>query len=79
MDQETLTSRTVRVEYRMSGESAPFPEPDAIVVAPVTFNTLNKWALGIAGTLAVGILCEYLGQGAPIVAVPCLNAPPGLS
>lgn len=39
---EAQTGRTVRVEYRMPGESAPFPEPDAIVVAPATFNTLNK-------------------------------------
>lgn len=70
---EAQTSRAVRVEYRKPGESDPFPEPDAIVVAPATFNTLNKWALGIADTLAVGILCEYLGQGVPIVAVPCLK------
>lgn len=67
------TNRAVRVEYRMPGEGDPFPEPDAIVVAPATFNTLNKWALGIADTLAVGILCEYMGRGVPIVAVPCLK------
>lgn len=70
---EAQTGRAVRIAYRMPGESAPFPEPDAIVVAPATFNTLNKWALGIADTLAVGILCEYLGSGLPIVAVPCLK------
>jgi phosphopantothenoylcysteine synthetase/decarboxylase len=57
----------------MPGESDPFPEPDAIVVAPATFNTLNKWALGIADTLAVGILCECLGRGVPIVAAPYLK------
>lgn len=70
---QTLTGYPVRVEYRMPGESDPLPEPDAIVVAPATFNTLNKWALGIADTLAVGVLCEYLGRGVPIIAIPCLK------
>jgi hypothetical protein len=70
---EAQTGSAVRVEYRMPGESDPFPEPNAIVVAPATFNTLNKWALGIADTLAVGILCEHMGRGVPIVAVPCLK------
>lgn len=68
-----MTSRTVRVDYRSPDESGPFAEPDATVVAPATFNTLNKWALGIADTLAMGILCEYLGRGVPIVAIPCLK------
>ena len=36
----------------------------------LTFNTLNKWALGITDTLAVGLLCEYTGLKIPIVAVP---------
>jgi len=31
---------------------------------------LNKWALGITDTLAVGLLCEYTGLKKPIVAVP---------
>jgi phosphopantothenoylcysteine decarboxylase len=72
-DLEAQTGHAVRVEYRMPDESDPFPEPDAIVVAPATFNTLNKWALGIADTLAVGVLCEHLGRGVPTVAVPCLK------
>jgi phosphopantothenoylcysteine decarboxylase len=73
LDVEAQTGHPVRAEYRMPGESAPFPDADAIVVAPATFNTLNKWALGIADTLAVGTLCEYLGRGVPIVVAPCLK------
>ncbi len=73
LDLEAQTGYPVRVEYRMPGESQPFPDPDAIVVAPATFNTINKWALGVADTLAVGTLCEYLGRGVPIVAAPCLK------
>lgn len=70
---EAQTGHPVRAEYRMPDESSPFPDPDAIVVVPATFNTINKWALGIADTVAVGILCEYLGRGIPIVAAPCLK------
>jgi len=43
------------------------------MVMPATFNTINKWALGIADTLAVSILCEALGRNTPIVAVPYLK------
>jgi flavoprotein len=32
-------------------------------VAPVAFNTVNKWAIGISDTLALGILCEAYGMG----------------
>lgn len=73
VDLEAQTGHPVRAEYRMPDESAPLPDPDAIVVAPATFNTINKWALGIADTIAVGILCEYLGRGIPIAAVPCVK------
>ena len=36
-------------------------------------NTINKWAAGITDTLATGILCEAMGYGVPIVAVPYLK------
>jgi phosphopantothenoylcysteine synthetase/decarboxylase len=40
------------------------------VVAPATFNTINRWVAGITNTVAVGTLCEFLGLDGPIVAVP---------
>ena len=49
------------------------PSPDALVVAPATFNTINKWAAGISDTLALGLLNEAIGLGLPIVAVPTAN------
>jgi hypothetical protein len=49
-----------------------------MVVFPATFNTLNKWALGISDTLAVGLLSEYTGLKRPIVAVPCFMTGGGL-
>jgi phosphopantothenoylcysteine synthetase/decarboxylase len=69
---EKLTGHLVRCEYRHPEEPDTFPKADAIVVAPATFNTINKWASGITNTLALGILCEHMGLGTPIVTVPCV-------
>ncbi|MBT2411163.1 flavoprotein [Streptomyces sp. ISL-12] len=70
---ETLTGRPVRARSRRPGEPRPFPAPDAVIVAPATFNTLNKWAAGIADTLALGTLCEAYGLGVPIGVLPCVG------
>jgi phosphopantothenoylcysteine synthetase/decarboxylase len=50
------------------------PPADAVVVAPATFNTINKWALGISDNVVVGMLCELVGFSVPILAVPQLKA-----
>jgi hypothetical protein len=75
---ERLTGYPVRSEYKRPDEPDVLPRADAIVVFPATFNTINKWALGISDTLAVGILCEYTGLQMPIVAVPCFRTGGGL-
>lgn len=67
---ESMTGRPVRSEFKHPEEPDIFPPAHAIVVLPATFNTLNKWALGITDTLAVGLLCEYTGLKVPIVAFP---------
>lgn len=69
---ERLTGHPVRSEYRHPAEMDNIPKAAAIVVAPTTFNTINKWAQGITDTFALGILCEYMGLGLPIIAMPCL-------
>lgn len=46
---------------------------DALVVCPLTFNTANKWAMGISDTTWLGILNEALADGTPTVAVPMVN------
>lgn len=71
---EALTGYPVRSAWRVPGEPRPLPPADAIAVAPATFNTINKWAQGIADTLALGILCEAHGFGTPTAALPYLNA-----
>ncbi|MFF9275845.1 flavoprotein [Streptomyces griseosporeus] len=69
---EALTGRPIRSAWRRPGDPRPFPPPDAVVVAPATFNTLNKWAQGLADTLAVATLCEASGLGVPVAALPCV-------
>lgn len=72
---EQMTGYPVRSDYRHPEEvSDIFPEPDSIIVFPATFNTINKWALGIADTLALSVLCAHLGMGTPIVVIPCVPA-----
>ncbi|MFF9219169.1 flavoprotein [Streptomyces viridosporus] len=69
---EAQTGRPIRSAWRTPGEPRPFPAPDAVVVAPATFNTLNKWAAGIADTLALATLSEAAGLGVPIAVLPCV-------
>jgi phosphopantothenoylcysteine synthetase/decarboxylase len=69
---ETLTGRPVRSAWRSPADPRPFPPPDAVVVAPATFNTVNKWAAGIADTLALGTLSEACGLDVPIAVLPCV-------
>jgi hypothetical protein len=69
-----LTSRAVRVYPRRPDEQDPLPPADAVLAAPLTFNTINKWAAGISDTLALGLLNELLVDGPPIVAAPCVKS-----
>lgn len=70
---QVLTGHPVRYEYKFPGEPDVWPAPDAILVAPATFNTLNQWALGLTDRLIVGIAAEAIGKGIPLAAVPCVN------
>jgi hypothetical protein len=70
---EAQTGRPIRSAWRTPGDPRPFPPPDAVVVAPATFNTINKWAAGTADTLALGTLCEAYGLGVPTVVLPCVG------
>jgi phosphopantothenoylcysteine synthetase/decarboxylase len=70
---EELTGHPVRSEYKEPGTPDVLPPPDAIAVAPATFNTINKWAAGISDTLALGLLTEAIGKRLPLVALPYTN------
>lgn len=70
---ESETGRPVRSRYRRPGEPRSDPA-DAIVVAPATFNTINKLADGISDTYALGLLAEAIGLKIPVVIVPFINS-----
>jgi Flavoprotein len=67
---ERLTGEPVRSEYRMPGTGASVPAADVVLACPLTFNSVNKFAHGHADNFAIGLLCEMVGYGVPVVAVP---------
>lgn len=70
---ERATGYQVRSRWRRPDEPSSVPDGDAVVVAPATFNTLNKWIAGIADTVASATVSEYLGRSVPMVVAPCVN------
>ncbi|MET9951818.1 flavoprotein [Streptomyces sp. NPDC006339] len=68
-----LTGHPVRWDYRLPGQPPLWPQPDAVVVAPATFNTVNQWALGITDKWLVGVVAEGMGKGIPMAMMPCVN------
>ena len=67
---QQLTGEPVRSEYRMPGVGTSVPPADAVLACPLTFNSVNKFAHGHADNFAVGLLCEMVGYGVPVVVVP---------
>jgi phosphopantothenoylcysteine synthetase/decarboxylase len=65
-----VSGHVVRSEFKQPDEQDVLPPPAAVIVAPATFNTINKWSAGISDTVALGLLNEAVGLGIPIVAVP---------
>lgn len=69
---EKQTGRPVRSRYRKPGEPKS-PRADAIIIAPATYNTINKFAHGIADTYALGLLSEAPALDIPVVVLPFVN------
>ena len=70
-----LTGHPLRDDYKYPHEDDVLPTPaDAIVVAPATFNTVNKLAAGISDTLWLGLLNEAIGGGTPVTLAVYTNA-----
>jgi len=81
VDEEQLmlmSGHRIWSEFQRPGEPDIWPPADAVIVFPASFNTLNKWALGISDTFALSWLNQYTGQRKPIVAVPCFRTGSGL-
>jgi phosphopantothenoylcysteine synthetase/decarboxylase len=70
---EALTGSAVRHAYRSPGEPRSM-RAAAVIVAPVTYNTISKCALGISDTYALGILAEAVSLPIPVVMLPFVNS-----
>lgn len=46
--------------------------PDAVVIAPATFHTINAWTAGLNDNPVLQLLNDALGLGTPILAVPTI-------
>jgi phosphopantothenoylcysteine synthetase/decarboxylase len=70
---EAQAGSPVRSQYRKPGDQRSRPS-GAIIVAPATYNTINKWAQGISDTYALGVLAETTGMNVPTVVLPFVNS-----
>ncbi|HEY1489121.1 MAG TPA: flavoprotein [Micromonosporaceae bacterium] len=69
-----LSGHPVRSTFKNPGDFDILPNPSALIVAPLTVNTTNKWSAGISDTLALALIVESQGKGLPIVAMPFTNS-----
>ncbi len=53
----------------------PRPPRGVVLVAPCSFNSLNKLAAGIADNLALSVVAEAIGRRTPVIVAPSLNQP----
>ena len=78
IDREALAETSgapVRHDYRTPGEPGPRSSTaDAIIVAPATYNTINKLATGVNDTYALNVVAEAIGRGRPVAILPFVNA-----
>ncbi len=70
---EQLTGHEVEFEYRNPDAPRKRPQADAVAVVGASFNTVNKWALGIADNLALSLLSESVSYSVPVVLLPFIN------
>jgi phosphopantothenoylcysteine synthetase/decarboxylase len=70
---ERQTGYPVRSDYKQPGTADVLPPATAMIVG-ASFNTINKWALGIADTLALGAAHRSHRAAAATGGLPSLNA-----
>lgn len=63
------------VESYFDAAIRPQPPRGVVLFAPCSFNSLNKFAHGIADTLALSVAAEAVGRGTPVIVGPSLNQP----
>jgi hypothetical protein len=72
-----LTGHPVRSQYKLPWERDALPKADAMLVAPISVTSLNKWGAGISDTLLLGLVSEGVHMGVPVTVVPFFNQAQG--
>ncbi|WP_045746925.1 MULTISPECIES: flavoprotein [Actinoplanes] len=71
---ERLSGAPVRYDFRPVGDPGPtWTGADAVIVAPASFNSVNKLAAGICDTYALTLVADLIGRARPITVVPFVN------
>jgi phosphopantothenoylcysteine synthetase/decarboxylase len=63
------------VESYFDDAILPRPPDGLVLVAPCSFNSLNKLSSGIADNLALSLTAEAIGRGTPVLLALSLNPP----
>ena len=72
---EELTGAAVRSSYRASPSGRrSLATTNALIIAPATYNSINKMARGLADNYAMTSVAELIGRQVPTVIVPFVNA-----
>jgi phosphopantothenoylcysteine synthetase/decarboxylase len=78
LDADSLAKQSggpVRSDYRSDGEPGRRSSAaDAVIVAPGTYNSINKLAAGVNDTYALNVVAEAIGRATPVAILPFVNA-----
>jgi phosphopantothenoylcysteine synthetase/decarboxylase len=71
---EDLTGAPIRTDYgQRRNEGRRSSAADGLIIAPATYNTINKLALGINDTYPLNVAAEAIGRRTPVIIVPFVN------
>ncbi|MCX4391458.1 MULTISPECIES: flavoprotein [unclassified Streptomyces] len=74
---EKLTGHPVRSRYKLPWEKDALAKADAMLFAPLSCTSLNKWGGGISDTLAIGLISEGVHMGVPALVMSYFNQAQG--
>ena len=72
---EAQCGSPVRSDYATTnnGQRSRNSAATAVIIAPATYNTINRLALGINDTYALNVAAEAIGRRTPMVILPFVN------
>lgn len=71
---ERLTGTAVRHDYGQRATGPRSSHSHALIIAPGTYNSINKLAAGINDTYALNVAAEALGRGVRTAILPFVNS-----